>query len=120
MLVFVLALGGAIGALNGSITLRTGVHPLIVTLGMSSILNGLVLLYTLQPVGKVPVWFEEFAFGRILGVPTAGVVMLCVFVAVSFFLSYHPAGRSLYAMGGNREAARLSGIPIGRSTNRRR
>jgi len=116
MLVAVLSLGAAIGALNGVITLRTGVHPLIVTLGMSSILNGLVLLYTLQPVGKAPVWFEEFAFGRILGMPMAGVVMLGASALVALFLRYHPSGRSIYALGGNREAARLSGIPIDRTT----
>jgi ribose transport system permease protein len=110
MLVAVLAIGACVGAVNGLITLRTGVHPLIVTLGMASILNGLVLLYTLQPVGKVPAWFEEFAYGRVLGVPLAGLAMALAFIAVALFLRHVPLGRGIYAVGGNREAARLSGI----------
>jgi ribose transport system permease protein len=116
ILLAVLLLGAFIGAMNGLVALTTGVHPLIVTLGMSSILNGLVLLYTLQPLGKVPVWYEEFAYGRILGFPTAGLVMFAVFAVVAYILRYRRIGRSLFATGGNREAARLTGIRTNRAT----
>ena len=109
-LIAVLLCGAAVGALNGVIAVRTGVHPLIVTLGMASILNGLVLLYTLQPAGKVPAWFQDFAFGRFLGWPIAGIVMLAAFSAVGFLLLKLPIGRSIYAVGGNYDAARLYGI----------
>lgn len=113
-LVGVLAAGAAVGAANGLIAVRTGVHPLIVTLGTSTVLTGVVFLYTLQPTGKVPFWFEEFAFGRVLGLPVAGLVMALAFVAVGLLLTRTPLGRALYAVGGNAEAARLSGIDAGR------
>lgn len=116
MLIGVLLFGALIGFLNGYVTLKTGVHPLIVTLGTASILNGLVLLYTLQPTGSVPFWFEEFAYGRIGPVPIAGIVMLGCFLAVWFFLTQTPTGRAFYAVGGSPEAARLTGIRSGRIT----
>ncbi|MXY64104.1 MAG: ABC transporter permease [Gammaproteobacteria bacterium] len=110
----VLAFGAFIGFINGFLVLRTGVHPLIVTLGTGSVLNGLVLLYTLQPTGGVPYWFEEFAYGRIGPVPVAGLVMLVCFGFVWFFLKYTAMGRSFYAVGGGEESARLSGIDSNR------
>ncbi|MCY4306051.1 MAG: ABC transporter permease [Aestuariivita sp.] len=102
--------GVVIGFVNGYVTIKTGVHPLIVTLGTASILNGTVLIYTLQPTGSVPYWFEEFSYGRIGNVPISGIVMLICFLLVWVFLRYFQAGRALYAVGGNPEAAHLSGI----------
>ena len=116
MLFAVLAAGAAFGALNGVITIRTGVHPLVVTLGTATVLNGLVLLYTLQPTGGVPFWFEEFAYGRVGGIPIAGIAMLLCFVAIGLLLRSTGLGRALYAVGGNPEAARLSGLSSGRVT----
>ncbi|MEO1191356.1 MAG: ABC transporter permease [Pseudomonadota bacterium] len=108
--IIVLAFGAAFGFMNGLITVSTGVHPLIVTLGTASVLQGLVLLYTLQPTGGVPFWFEEFAYGRVFGIPIAGIVMLVCFIAVGWFLKYRAMGRAIYAVGGNPEAARLNGV----------
>ena len=106
-----LLFGAGIGFLNGYVTLKTGVHPLIVTLGTASILNGAVLIYTLQPTGGVPFWFEEFAYGRLGGViPSSGLTMLVCFVIVWGLLRYTATGRAFYAVGGSPEAARLSGI----------
>ncbi len=116
MIFVVLAFGTMIGFLNGYLTLKTGVHPLIVTLGTASVLNGLVLLYTLQPTGGVPFWFEEFAYGRIGPFPVAGIVMLICFAAVWYLLKYTTLGRSIYAVGGDEEAARLTGINARRTT----
>lgn len=115
-LVAVLAAGALIGMANGIIALRTGVHPLIVTIGTSAVLNGAVLLYTMQPTGKVPSWFQEFAFGRVATIPIAGLAMLTVFAAVWLMLRGTGLGRSLYAVGSNPEAARLSGLSIGKAT----
>ena len=115
-IIIVLIFGASFGFANGWITVVTGVHPLIVTLGTASVLQGAVLLYTLQPTGGVPFWFEEFAYGRILGIPISGLVMLAWFVIVAFFLKYRQTGRQVYAVGGNPEAARLSGIRNNRIT----
>jgi len=110
MIFGVLLFGAAIGFINGFVTIKTGVHPLIVTLGMASILNGLVLVYTLQPTGGVPFWFEEFAYGRLGPLPISGLTMLLCFALVWFVLKYTETGRAFYAVGGSPEAARLSGI----------
>lgn len=110
MLFVMLAFGAGIGFLNGFVTVRTGVHPLIVTLGTASILNGAVLIFTLQPTGSVPFWFEEFGYGRIAGISISGLVMLACFGLVWFGLRYTETGRAIYAVGGSPEAARLTGI----------
>ncbi|MEO1723547.1 MAG: ABC transporter permease [Pseudomonadota bacterium] len=90
----------AFGALIGFVTIKTGVHPLIVTLGTASILNGAVLIFTLQPTGGVPFWFEDFAYGRIGGVmPISGLVMLLCFALAWGFLRYTPTGCAFYAVG---------------------
>ena len=109
-----LLFGVAIGFCNGYLTLKTGVHPLIVTLGTASILNGSVLIYTLQPTGGVPYWFEEFAYGRIWNVPISGAVMIVCFALVWLFLHYYQTGRAFYAVGGSPEAAHLCGIQSNR------
>lgn len=116
MIVLTLLAGAAFGAMNGVVILRTGVHPLVVTLGTATVLNGVVLLFTLQPTGSVPFWFEEFAYGQVFGLPLAGLVMLALFLAVGVGLRYTALGRAVYAVGGSVEAARLSGIRTGRVT----
>lgn len=113
-----LAGGTAVGALNGLISVKTGVHPLIVTLGMATILNGIVFLYTLQPNGGVPTWFEDFAYGRVFGVPVAGLTMFLAFLLVGLWLHFAAQGRAIRAVGGNPEAARLVGIRADRVTIR--
>jgi ribose transport system permease protein len=64
----------------------------------------------------VPFWFEEFAYGRIAGVPTAGLTMLVMFGAVGLMLGGTTTGRTFYAIGGNIEAARLAGLRADRVT----
>jgi ribose transport system permease protein len=110
VVVVVLAVGAAIGAINGAAVVGLRVHPLIVTLGMASILQGAALLYSLTPPGSVPYEFEGFAYGRSLGVPIAGAVMLALFGLTALFLRYARTGRRIYAVGGDSAAARLAGI----------
>ena len=107
----VLLIGTLIGALNGALTVLLRVHPLIVTIGMASVLQGAGLLYSLNPPGSVPPEFEGFAYGRVAGVPVAGAIMLGLFLAVGIFLRSTRLGRQIYAVGGDPFAARLIGIP---------
>jgi ribose transport system permease protein len=107
----VLLIGTLIGALNGALTVLLRVHPLIVTIGMASVLQGAGLLYSLNPPGSVPLEFESFAYGRVAGVPIAGAIMLGLFLAVGIFLRSTRLGRQIYAVGGDPFAARLIGIP---------
>jgi ribose transport system permease protein len=107
----VLLIGTLIGALNGALTVLLRVHPLIVTIGMASVLQGAGLLYSLNPPGSVPPEFEGFAYGRVAGVPIAGAIMLGLFLVVAIFLRSTRLGRQIYAVGGDPFAARLIGIP---------
>jgi len=110
----VLLLGLLVGALNGLLTVTLGVHPLIVTLGMMSILQGITLIYTLRPPGCMPLFFDFFAYGRILGFPLGTLIMLLLFALIILFLKRIRLGRYIYAVGGSPEAARLSGISVNR------
>ncbi|MCJ7683116.1 MAG: ABC transporter permease [Desulfobacteraceae bacterium] len=114
VIVGVLLLGILVGVSNGALTIWLGVHPLIVTLGMSMVLQGVTLMYTLAPPGAMPLSFDFVAYGRVFGIPFAPVVMVFIFLAVGIFLRRTSLGRHIYAVGGNVEAARLSGIRTNR------
>lgn len=110
-----LLLGGAIGAVNGGLVAVTGVHPLIVTLGTGAILQGIALLYGLGPVGKVPFNFDYFAYGRLFGAISVGATFaVAVYVAAWFFLRYTKSGRYVFAVGDDPHAATLMGLPKSR------
>jgi ribose transport system permease protein len=61
----VIVLGALLGAINGACIVLLRVHPLIVTLGTGAALQGLTLLYSSHPPGKVPDGFDEIAYGRL-------------------------------------------------------
>lgn len=107
--------GGLVGLLNAGLVIVLRVHSLIATLGVAAVLAGLTLSYTREPTGAAPDWLQEFAFGRVAGVSIAGAVMLACFALAALVLGRHPLGRRLYAVGGNAEAARLSGLSVTRA-----
>jgi ribose transport system permease protein len=111
----VIALGAAIGCVNGALSHYLRVHPLIVTLGMAAILQGCTLLYSLAPVGKVTVDFEAFAFGRIFGLSYGGLAMLALFALSGVFLHRTRTGNAIYVVGGDARGARLLGISVART-----
>ncbi len=107
---FIIVLALVIGFLNGVIIVKTRVHPLIVTLGMMSAVQGLLLLYTKQPIGSVPISFDFLAWGKVWIIPFPIILLAIVAAAGIIFLRKTVIGRYVYATGGNEEAARLSGI----------
>ncbi|WP_299653837.1 ABC transporter permease [uncultured Jannaschia sp.] len=115
-LAIVLALGvaAATGVVSGLLVTIFSVPAFIATLAMMSIARGLANMITDgQQIVGFPAWFSMLAFIRHGGFITATVaVMLVVFLAGWFFLRYTAAGRSLYAIGGNPEVARLAGINV--------
>jgi ribose transport system permease protein len=115
VVVGVVALGAAIGCLNGALSHYLKVHPLIVTLGMASILQGCTLLYSLAPVGKVTDDFEAFAYGRVFGLSYGGLAMLALFALVGLFLHRTRTGNAIYVVGGDPRGARLLGISVART-----
>ena len=109
-----LLLGTAIGLANGALVLLLRVHPLIVTLGVTAILQGCTLLYTLTPVGSVPPDFDVFAYGRVLGMPIGISLAVACFAVAGVVLHRTRLGRQVYAFGGDPHAAALVGVPVPR------
>jgi len=114
MIAVVLAIGLAIGLVNGSLILLLRVHPLIVTLAVAAVIQGITLLYTLMPIGGMPEGFDALAFGRVFGIPIGATFAVLCFAVVAFVLAYTRPGRQIFALGGEPAAARLVGIPVRR------
>ncbi len=110
VLLLTLAMALVVGLVNALLVTRLRVVPFIASLGTGSILQGIVLLYTMRPVGAVAPELRAFADSMVGPVPIP-VIVLAVFVAVTWFiLSKTLLGRHIYATGGSERAARLSGI----------
>lgn len=109
-----LLLGGLVGLINGLVITRLRVAPFIVTLGMFSILRGAALAYTTEPVGGITAPLRFFYNGEIGPVPFPVIAFAIIFVICWFVLRNTPFGRHVYAVGGNDQVARQSGISIAR------
>jgi ribose transport system permease protein len=101
------AAGAAFGALNGALVVQTGAPPFIVTLGTLFVGRGLAYVFA----GGQTIHVEGVRAGAFA--PPV-LITLGVVVIAHLFLSLTPPGRYVYATGGSEEAARLSGVPIGR------
>ena len=127
-----LAVGAAVGVANGAMTAYLGINPFIVTLAMMTVARGAARLVT----GGVPIGFppmgdphfaekvgaldalHAFGGGRLpipgtaQGFPVPALVMLALVIVSALVLERTRFGRYVYAVGGNEEAARLSGVPV--------
>jgi ribose/xylose/arabinose/galactoside ABC-type transport system permease subunit len=112
-----IAAGVAVGLVNGLIIAQLGVNPFITTLGTMVLVRGLVYLITAgAPVGddRLPAAFIAFGSARFLGIHYLVWVPTILLIVLSWVMAATPYGRRIYATGGNREAAFLSGIPVNR------
>lgn len=107
----VLVLGIGIGLINGLIITLTGVAPLIVTLSMMTILNGVSYLISKGlPISGFPSEFTVLGQGAVIGIPVSVIVLLIVWAVGYFIANKTSTGRYFYAIGNNIEASRLSGV----------
>ena len=106
----VLAVGTLVGLVNAGLVVVLRVHPLIVTLGMGAILQGVTLLYALGPVGRVPRSFSFLAYGRVLGLPLGATIAVLLGIIIALLMRYLPLGRQIYALGNDANSARLVGL----------
>lgn len=112
-----IATGTAVGLVNGVIVAKLGINPFISTLGTMVLVRGLVYLITGgAPVGddRLPTAFLAFGSARLLGIHYLVWVPAVLLVVLSWVMAATPYGRRIYATGGNREAAYLSGVPVDR------
>jgi ribose transport system permease protein len=108
-----LAIGVACGVLNGALVSWGGLPPFIVTLGMMSIARGAALVFTEgRPVSGFDAGFRSIATGSVGFVPSPVIVMIVVYAIAHLVLTRTTFGRYVYAIGGNEEATRLSGVAV--------
>ncbi|MCB1468749.1 MAG: ABC transporter permease [Rhizobiaceae bacterium] len=112
-----LAVGTVIGFVNGFIIAKSRVEPFIVTLATMAFVRGLTYLFTggfptiFRPM---PPEFEWVGQGYVLGLPTP-TIFFALIIAIGIWITRRTTfGRSVYAIGGNEEASRLSGIKVQR------
>jgi len=108
-----LALGAGIlvGLVNAGLVLLRDVPPFVATFAVFVLIQGVVIAWTKgAPSGNVPGEMAWMGTGKLLGVPTPAWFFLALAVATWWVLSRSTAGRRIYATGGNRRAAQLSGI----------
>lgn len=110
----VIALGLFIGFCNGTIIVKTGVSPLIVTLAMMSIVQGCVFLYAKGPIGELPSSFYFIAWGKLGTVPFPAIILGAISAIGIVVQKQTSFGQYLFAIGGNEEIARRSGINVDR------
>ncbi|HET9315671.1 MAG TPA: ribose ABC transporter permease [Vicinamibacteria bacterium] len=108
-----LGTGALCGLVNGTLVTLGRLPPFIATLGMMSVARGAALLLTDgRPVSGFEASFRSLATGRLLGIPVPVIVTLAVYLVAHLVLTRTRFGRYVYAIGGNEEATRLSGVPV--------
>ncbi len=111
----ILLVGAAIGALNGVLIAKLKAVPLIETLAVKLALLGAFLAITSgRAITNLPDSYKWFAQGDIAGIPVLPLMLVGVFALVYVIWNWTPFGRSLFAVGGNPQAARVSGIKVDR------
>jgi ribose transport system permease protein len=107
-----LLVGALVGLANGLLSTYARIQPFVATLATMSAGAGLALFITNgNPVTQFPEWFGNLT-GNVLGLPLEGILLVAVYLVAAFWLRFRPSGRALYAIGGNEEVARLSGINV--------
>jgi ribose transport system permease protein len=111
-----IGIGAFIGLSNGNTVARIGVNSLIVTLGISSVLLGIVQWYTNgQSISNnISVWLTNIATDEWFGIPVTVFILAVAALIVYYMLEHTPYGRYLYSIGSNRDAARLVGLRVER------
>lgn len=114
-----IAIGSAAGLLNGVFIARFKLQPMIVTLASMSIFRGATLVLTNGKsisIGKTAgaLAFKQIGQGSIGFLPLPVVLLIVVYIIVFYILNKTAFGRHVYAIGGNEDAARLSGINVAR------
>ena len=106
------------GMLNGWLVAKFDIPPFITTLGTMLIIYGVNSIYfdlppnNSQPIGGLRDEFSEIGSGAIFGVPYLVLIALGATLIIAFLLVKTRFGKNLYAIGGNREAANVSGIDV--------
>lgn len=112
--ILALVAGGLVGLLSGTLIAYLGASSFIITLAMGTLLNGVdtQILGANSIYEEIPSSYASIANGTLLGISNQAFVALAIVLVVAGVLRHLEVGRYLYAIGGNREAARLSGVRV--------
>lgn len=124
-IVVALAIGVLCGAINGGLIARFKIPPFIATLGMMTVARGFALIYSNRPVSGLTDTYNFIGQGEILkvipipgqpplGLPIPIIILALVAVGAHIMLNHTRFGRHIYAIGGNEQAALISGLNVGR------
>ncbi len=108
-----LGVGLACGLVNGALVTFGRLPPFIATLGMMSVARGAALMLAEgRPISGFDDGFRMLATGRVLMLPAPAIIAGLIYAVAHFVLGHTVFGRATYAIGGNEEAARLSGVHV--------
>ena len=109
-----LAMGAVVGLINGLLITKARIAPFIVTLGVYSILRGVAYTVTTTPVGRAAPGFLRLYDLKVGPAPVLVIFLALLTISAVFVLQRTTFGRYIYAIGGNEQVARLSGIRVDR------
>ncbi|GAB1481120.1 ABC transporter permease [Paracoccaceae bacterium] len=118
ILLAVVALGAALGAVNGLLVWRLGIPSIVVTLGTMTIFRGIIFLLTNGKwinAHQMTEGFKAFPRAQFLGLPVMAWIAVAVIAGFALFIRRSALGRALFAVGGNPHAAVYAGIDVGRT-----
>jgi inositol transport system permease protein len=124
-IVVALGIGLLCGAINGGLIAKFKIPPFIATLGMMTVARGFALIYSNRPVSGLTETYNFIGQGEIfkiipipgqppLGIPIPVIILALVAISAHIMLNNTRFGRHIYAVGGNEQAALISGLNVGR------
>jgi len=106
-----IGIGAGLGLVNGLAVTVLRVQPIIATLGMLSVIQGLTFLRSMEPAGLTAPLLQGLIYDEVGPIPKPLFLILGAFVMSLFVLRKTRFGMHVYALGGSEQAARLSGVP---------
>jgi methyl-galactoside transport system permease protein len=116
-----IAVSGTFSAINGWVVAKFKIHPFLATLGMMITLYGIMSIYFAsgapgpQPIGGFDTRYTKFVIGETIGIPNLVIYAALVSVVVWVLWNKTTFGKNLYAVGGNPEAAKVSGVNVSKT-----
>lgn len=107
------ALGGLLGAVNGGLITTFSLNPIVLTIGTQSAYRGINLVITEgNNITGFPSYIRHLGGGKVFGVPTPALFLIGILALFYFLTKKTTLGRRIYALGDNREAAKIVGVQV--------
>lgn len=113
-ILLILCVGGLIGLLNGMSVAYLGVNPFLQTLSFNMIFSGAVIVLSTATLSGLPETYLYLGGEEIMGIPVPILLMTGLYALSGIWLKYTRSGRAVYAVGGDKDAAREAGINVNR------